>query len=165
MIFPTFNKYKIQSGLKIWAIIWGIIISANMAYGQQSDVAQVDSSRKNPILDTIQGQTVLRVCEKVPQFVGGNVALRNYLIKNISYPQLSDDEIVQSTIHVSFIIDTSGKIRSAYILNPLNGGTYTEIEKKCIKTVENMPDWIPAENKGKKVPVRFIIPFHIDPNH
>jgi len=29
--------------------------------------------------------------------------------------------------------------------------------------VLNMPDWIPGENKGEKVPVRFNMPIRFDP--
>ena len=164
MYLKTDKRFTVKIKLKILTCILTMTIAANIGCGQQTNVLQKDTNKSNTKIDTIQGQTVLKICDKMPQFVGGDEARINYIIKNIFYPQLSDGETWQSTIYVSFIIDTVGKIRNAYVVNPLKSGTYTKTEKECLKLVENMPDWIPAENNGKKVPVRFNMPFHFDPS-
>ena len=165
MQLKTNKGYKIKFMLKILTYILTLTIPAKISYGQQTNLVQSDTNISYTIIDTIQGQTVLKVCDKMPQFVGGDEALIKYMTENIFYPKLSDGETWQSKIYVSFIIDTIGKIRNAYVANPLNSGTFTRIEKICINMVENMPDWTPAENNGKKVPVRVNIPFRFDPSY
>lgn len=155
------SKFK---AFNLSIILLTCILLTNIALGQKGNLKNVDTTKVAKIIDTIQGQTVMTVSDKAPQFIGGDEARIKYLIKNLHYPQLSEGETWQSTIYVSFIIDTVGKIKNAYIINPLQKGTYTSIEKECIRFVENMPDWIPAEHNGKKVPVRFNMPFRFSPN-
>ncbi len=155
------SKFKV---FNLSIILLKFILLTNIVLGQKVNLKNVDTTKVAKIIDTIQGQTVLTVSDKAPQFIGGDEARIKYLSKNLHYPQLSKSETWQSTIYVSFIIDTVGKIKNAYIINPLRKGTYTSIEKECIRFVENMPDWLPAEHNGKKVPVRFNMPFRFIPN-
>jgi TonB family protein len=113
--------------------------------------------------DSLQGYAVLIVCDKMPQFKGGDEARIKYMIENVRYPVLNENEEWQGTVRLSFIIDTIGKIREVGIYGKELPETYSPIEKECVKMVLNMPDWIPGENKGEKVPVRFDMPIRFDP--
>jgi protein TonB len=98
--------------------------------------------------------------EKKPEFPGGESELLKYFSINLKYPEFEKDCIV-SKIRFTFTIDTVGKI-----LNPefkINECIITDTYKKgLINLIENMPNWTPGENKGKKVNVKFSFPLNID---
>jgi protein TonB len=120
-------------------------------------------AQQEKIIDSVQGQVVLSVCEKMPEFKGGDEARIKYLTENIYYPTLKENEEWQSTVYLSCIIDTNGKIRDIVIIGKTNPDSYTPLEKECVKLVKNMPDWIPGEQEGKKVPVKLNLPIRFEP--
>jgi len=161
------KQNRIKFKLKILTSILHILtltLTLHIGYGQQTNVLLTDTNKSFPIINTIQGQMVLNVCDKMPQFVGGDEAKIKYLLNAIRYPPLTDNEIFQSTVRLTFIIDTNGKVSNVSIIDKINYNDYSRIEKESIKAIENMPDWIPGENKGKKVPVRLKMPIHFEPS-
>src|SRR3712207_4256071 len=83
--------------------------------------------------------------ESMPQFVGGTEALLRYLNMNNQYfPQ---NVTVQGRVFVSFIVTETGKVTDVQIVK----GLYEPCDKEALRLVENMPDWIPAEQMGRKV--------------
>jgi protein TonB len=95
--------------------------------------------------------------EKPPTFPGGEVALAKYLSK-IRYPKEQDD--LQGKLNLSFVIDTIGNLLDKCILGK-NESAYTLLDKEGIGMLDRMPKWIPGEQNGKKVAVRFFIPMYI----
>ncbi len=60
-------------------------------------------------------------------------------------------------VYVSFIIETSGKVTQVKILR----GVMPSMDHKVIQMVYAMPNWIPAETRGKKVRFMMRIPVPI----
>jgi periplasmic protein TonB len=99
--------------------------------------------------------------DKKPQFPGGDSELLRYVAEHGNYlPTDSLDEL-QSSFYARFVIDTCGKVKNVCILRPLYSDRLTGPEKEFLRIISEMPVWIPAENKGKKVPVWFIMPLKI----
>ena len=100
---------------------------------------------------------VYEYVEKPPAYPGGEMALAKYL-NNIKYPKGQDD--LQSNIQLSFVVDTAGNILDKRIVNK-DEQAYSLLDKEGIRVLNGMPKWIPGEQNGKKVAVRYYLPVRI----
>lgn len=100
---------------------------------------------------------VYEYVEKPPAFPGGEMAMVNYL-RNIKYPREQDD--LQGTLHLSFVIDTAGNILDKCIVNK-DEQAYSLLDKEGMRVLNGMPKWIPGKQNGKKVAVRYYLPIRI----
>jgi protein TonB len=105
-----------------------------------------------PDFDTIPFEIV----SNMPSFPGGEAELFRYLSKNISYPEISKIENSQGKVHLSFIVEKDGTISNVHVLL----GVDKYIDKEAIRVIELMPNWIPGEQMGEKVRVRFQLPLN-----
>jgi len=91
---------------------------------------------------------------KMPQFIGGEKALLNYVSKHLQYPVYDAEIGHQGKVIVQFIIDRSGKVRNSKILSSASSG----LDREALRVVSEMPDWIPGEINGEKVNFLFQLP-------
>lgn len=92
--------------------------------------------------DTPCGEEIFVIVEKMPEYNGGEEAVKNYLHVN------STD--TKGKIYVQFVIDCQGKVINPIILR----GITPLADKVAIDLVKDMPEWIPGEQRGKKVNVQ-----------
>lgn len=111
-----------------------------------------------PKPDTLDGQPVYKVTEKKAEFPNGQDSLMMYLVKSIKYPQ---EEEYQGSIYITFIVDSTGKIRNTCIYKRFRNDYLTKIERECLRVIEEMPNWKPAEMNGQKVYSREILPIKL----
>lgn len=97
---------------------------------------------------------VYSVVEVMPSFPGGDVALRDYVIKKVVYPEDAKKAGIQGKVYVSFVIDEKGRVESAKVVrsaNPL-------LDNEALRVVKEMPEWKPGTEKGKAVKVEYTMP-------
>ena len=97
---------------------------------------------------------VFDVVEVMPQFPGGQIAMLQYLMKNIKYPEQAMKEGIQGRVAVRFIVEKDGSIsdvKPVLSVHPL-------LNKEAVRVVESMPKWSPGKHNGKPVRVRFNLP-------
>ena len=92
--------------------------------------------------------------DKQAQFIGGDGALRTYLNEQKQYPIEAKKKDIQGRVNVSFIIDENGKVKHAEIIRSI----HPLIDTEALRLINAMPDWKPAEAKGKQVESKQIIP-------
>ena len=97
---------------------------------------------------------VYTVVEKVPEFVGGQQALVEYMKSAVSYPEAARKAKVEGTVYISFIIEKDGKVSGAKVLRGLGNG----LDEVALKAISNMPAWIPGTQRDKPVRVQFNMP-------
>lgn len=103
---------------------------------------------------TKKNDMVFDVVEVMPQFPGGQIAMLQYLMKNIKYPEQAVKEGIQGRVTVRFIVEKDGSIsdvKPVLSVHPL-------LNKEAVRVVESMPKWSPGKNNGKPVRVRFNLP-------
>jgi hypothetical protein len=126
---------------------------------------------------------VYNVVEKMPQYPGGDKKLMEYLAKNVKYPIEAAKSNAQGTVLVKFTVSKEGKVEQAEIaqntssktikLGEINVVGYGPAEKTAIeqqspsvklleqealRVVNAMPQWLPAEKNGKKIPYYYTLP-------
>ncbi len=111
-------------------------------------------------LQTEQPDTTIYTVTEVPaMFPGGDGARIQYLFRNLEYPEISQEQGIQGTVFVSFVVEIDGRITNTRIIRGLS----PEIDQEVIRLVSEMPRWAPGRIGGKPVrtifrmPVRFAL--------
>ncbi|KAF5038414.1 hypothetical protein DSECCO2_554550 [anaerobic digester metagenome] len=94
------------------------------------------------------------IIEVAPEFPGGTVALMKFIRKNTRYPKEAKKNNIKGTVYASFVINETGKVSNAKILKGLGYGC----DEEALRIIGLMPNWIPAQTKGKPVQVEFNLP-------
>ena len=111
-----------------------------------------------------ENDSVFLQVEVSPQFTGGEKARMEYLMEKISIPFNRDYghrhsyDVVQGTVYVFFIVERDGSISDVEIRRTIGNGVY---DKLVIQAMQEMPKWIPGQQDGKPVRVRFGMPIRI----
>ena len=96
------------------------------------------------------------IVEEIPEFPGGEDALRKYLIEHTKYPKNARKNKISGTVNVLFVIDENGEIGDVLVSNSVD----PTLDKEAIRVVKNMPNWIPGKIHGK--PVKSVQPLWFD---
>lgn len=92
--------------------------------------------------------------DKMPEYPGGESKMLEYLSRLKTPINITKAE----NIFTSLVIDSTGKVTEVRIINK---SVNQALNDSIVKHIEEMPRWVPGENDGKKVAVRFVIPYDI----
>jgi TonB family protein len=90
----------------------------------------------------------------MPQFPGGQEALRRYISSNVRYPKMAFENGVDGKVVVAFVVERDGSITGANAVvkaDPL-------LNKEAIRLIMNMPRWKPGIQNGKPIRVKTTVP-------
>ncbi len=107
-------------------------------------------------------EQVLAVVEKMPEFPGGQQALSKYLSETVKYPDIAQENGVQGTSVVQFVVNKDGSITDVEIAR--SGGDLT-LDIEAARVIGSMPNWKPGIQKGKLVRVRYTVPVNFRLNN
>jgi len=127
-------------------------------------------------------EKVWDVVEKMPQYPGGESELLKYIGQNIKYPVLAQENGVQGTILVRFVVNKEGKVTNTSVLRSMlnvetikngvivvgfahsdsiskpNEQAKIALENEALRVINAMQQWIPGEQNDKKVSVYYVLP-------
>ena len=98
--------------------------------------------------------------DKMPEYPGGNQAMKEYMWKNFSYPEEAKAAGIEGKVVVSFVVAKDGSITKTKVIKGIGYGC--DVMAKNL--VEAMPKWKPGVQDGKtvavemKLPVSFVLP-------
>ena len=102
-----------------------------------------------------ENNDVFTVVEDMPEFPGGEMAMRKFIAENVNYPEDAKADNAQGTAYVKFIVDKTGKVTEPSIVR----GTDNEsLDEEAIRVVGLMPDFKPGRQRGENVAVSFVVP-------
>jgi len=110
--------------------------------------------KTRPAMDQADKNGIFMVVDKMPEYPGGINELLLYISHHVKYPVDAQEKRIQGKIIVRFVVTKSGKIDNAEVIR----GLYPAIDKEGLRVINSLPDWIPGEQKGEKVPVWYTIP-------
>lgn len=108
---------------------------------------------KTPVKEAVD-TTPERGTEIMPEFVGGEEALYEFLAKEMKYPKDALKKEKSGTVLIEFVVNVDGTISDVKALTSL----FPSLDKEAIRVIQKMPKWIPGEQDGKKVKCYFNIP-------
>jgi TonB family protein len=96
--------------------------------------------------------------EKMPVFPGGLDALMLFIKTNIKYPKDAEENEISGKVYVQFIIDYNGKVISPTVVRSL----HPSLDAEALRIIRMMPSWVPGQQNGKNVKVKFAIPVNFN---
>ena len=115
-------------------------------------VAQDNNNQ--PVNTNDTNDKIYHFVEKMPEYPGGEIALRRYLVENLKYPNAQAS--YQGKVYIRFIIDEDGNV----IKPEVTRGVESLLDKEAIRVVKSLPKWIPGEHNGKRVKVYYTVPIN-----
>lgn len=91
-----------------------------------------------------------------PCFIGGPQGMIKFISAFFVYPELAKELDIQGLVYVSFIVNADGSISDVGILNSPDD----ILSKEAIRIVQAMPNWLPGNQAGKAVRVRYTVPIN-----
>lgn len=97
---------------------------------------------------------VFYIVEDMPEFPGGELALRKFIANAIKYPVIAQENGIQGKVYVNFVVDKDGSITNAKI----SRGVDASLDKEALRVVNSLPKWKPGMQRGKPVRVSYTVP-------
>ncbi len=147
--------------------ISNIVVVDSLGYGCDEEAQRVIAGMPRVTPGYLDGQPIRTlitlnidfneayvIVEKMPQFPGGMEALYQYLSKNMMYPPRALYDSIEGRVYVQFIVNDDGTVSNVTVLKSLGHG----LDKEAVRLIENLPKWIPGEQGGKPVSVKYNLP-------
>ncbi len=117
------------------------------------DVAPVIQTQEEEEEEEAQ---VFFIVEDMPEFPGGELALRKYIANAIKYPVIAQENGIQGKVYVTFVVDKDGGISDARVAR----GVDPSLDKEALRVVNTLPKWKPGKQRGKPVRVSYTVPIN-----
>ncbi len=106
--------------------------------------------------------TIIFLCKSLfaqdtihPQFVGGDVALYQFLANHIKYPEYALEEGISGKVLTEFVIEKDGSVSNIKVTNGIGGGC----DEEAIRVIKLMQGlWKPGLENGEPVRVLYHLP-------
>jgi len=97
---------------------------------------------------------VFFIVENMPEFPGGEAALRKFIANAVKYPVIAQENGIQGKVYVNFVVDQHGNVTNAKIAR----GVDPSLDKEALRVVNSLPKWKPGMQRGKAVRVSYTVP-------
>ena len=95
------------------------------------------------------------IVEDMPSFKGkGLNGFRNWVMKNLQYPEIAAENGISGTVYVQFVVEPSGLVNKVTIMRSVD----PSLDKEAIRVVKTSPKWTAGKQRGKPVRVAFTFP-------
>jgi protein TonB len=80
------------------------------------------------------------------EYPGGTSAWQRYLNKSLRYPQEAQDNEIQGTVVIQFIVDKEGNVSEVEAISGPN-----ELREEAVRVIKKSGKWTPAVQNGRQV--------------
>lgn len=106
--------------------------------------------------DVFDDTKIFVVVEEMPEFPGGELALRKYLNDAVKYPIIAQEAGIEGKVYVNFVIDKDGSVTDASVMRSV----YPALDNEALRVVNSMPKWKPGKQSGQYVRVSYRVPIN-----
>lgn len=92
--------------------------------------------------------------DQLPQFPGGDIALKNFISNNVKYPVDAVNRKIQGTVILNFIVEKDGSIRRVIISKAVD----PVLDFEAVRVISSMPHWKAASMRGKPIATMVVVP-------
>jgi TonB family protein len=158
VIFACEQKDLVQLDSSSNTFLDGTEINTELTMENQASILS-DSlinaeSEVGTILD--ETETIFMIVEAMPEFPGGDLALRKFISNSVIYPEESIENGIQGKVYVSFVVTKNGDIANTTIAR----GVDPYVDKEALRVVNSLPKWKPGYQKGNAVNVSYTVPIN-----
>lgn len=125
------------------------------------DLPEDNALKPGEEITSEKDKELFQVVEEMPSFQGkGGEGFREYLAKNIVYPEEAKKNSITGKVYVQFTVNTKGEVVDVKVVRSVSPG----LDKEAVRVVESSPLWEPGKQKGKPVDVQFTFPIEFKLN-
>ena len=129
---------------------------ADVEADQETEVAIVEMTEE----EEEEEEQIFMIVENMPEFPGGDLALRKYIAENVKYPEIAKENGLSGKVFVQFVINQRGEVENVKIAR----GVDPALDKVAIRVVQGLPKWKPGSQRGKPVKVSYTVPINFQLN-
>ena len=168
--FTMMKKDKFQNifGLKsVTAIVSIVLVSVLFACELKEvdpELSQDEQELKEAIANTSQedvtkigDEPTFFVVEQMPQYPGGEEALRSFIASEVKYPADAQKANLSGRVYITFVVSKDGSVKDAKVAR---SSGYTILDDEAMRVINSMPDWTPGKQKGQHVNVSYTVPIN-----
>jgi len=130
----------------------GVILIKTKGKAGDPVMAPIDFTAEKVIIQ--DGATVFVVVEEMPEFPGGEKALRDFIGSNVKYPDDAKKEGIQGRVFITFVVKSDGNVENAKVVR----GVHPLLDKEALRVISMLPAWKPGKQRGQAVNVAYTIP-------
>ncbi|MBK3517712.1 energy transducer TonB [Carboxylicivirga marina] len=93
---------------------------------------------------------------ELPEFIGGEKALKSYISEKIKYPSQAILSNKSGTVYVDFVINEEGYVEDAKVKNSVD--MFLDVE--ALRVINIMPRWIPGKHHNLPIKVSYTVPIY-----
>ncbi len=134
------------------------IEKASVEKEEQRRLAAIELAKTTPTYKDKSGKIVYNKAEVDPSFTGGNNEMKKYLRDNLKYPKQAEDNGIEGTVFVDFVVDDRGNVLEVTASDVVGEDVDLMLKNEAARVVASMPAWVPGTQRGKAVDTRFSIP-------
>jgi protein TonB len=108
----------------------------------------------NETFEDDQGDQIYVYVKNMPEFPGGDLALRKWIAQHINYPHEAKENGIEGTVYLRFEVTKTGAVGKVEI----DKGADPLLDKEALSVIKELPNFKPGEQNGKKVNVWYTIP-------
>jgi len=117
------------------------------------DIATLD---ENQAITQEVVEEVYGAVDQMPEFPGGEMALRKWISKHIIYPKIASDKGIQGKVYINFVVEKDGSISNVRVLQSVD----PLLDKEALRVINNLPRWRPGLQGGEPVRVSYTVPIN-----
>ena len=149
--------WRLLATIPVLAVL--LIANARVSAHELVNVDQTAFTINTPEFTDIEvnkadNDTVLSVCEVMPEFPGGTEKFMEYLSGNIKYPEEAKEKGINGRVFINFVVEKDGSVTNVQVMKGIGGGC----DDEAVRVVKAMPKWKPGMQDGKPVRVSYILP-------
>ncbi len=111
-------------------------------------------AKSNLVAKQAGEEDVFLVVEEMPQFPGGEMALRKVISEAVKYPIAAIEKGIQGKVFITFVVSTTGKVEKAKVAR----GVDPLLDAEALRVVSGLSGWIPGKQRGQAVNVQYTVP-------
>ena len=108
----------------------------------------------NKVIVAAPKEEIFTHVEQMPQYPGGEKEMMAYLSKNIKYPVIAQEQGIQGTVVLRFVVGKNGEVTDVTVMRSLD----PSCDKEAQRVVKSMPKWVPGKQNGNPVLVYYTLP-------
>lgn len=141
---------RLPKGIHTLALLSSLVLLPVCAHGSTNEVRALSAK------ETVDTDKVYVVAEVMPEFIGGNEKMLEFINENLQYPENVADYGYGSSFRVivQFVVGRDGSVSKAKVIR----GKDSVLDAEALRVVGMFPKFKPGSMDGKAVKVYFTLP-------
>ncbi|MEI6141125.1 MAG: M56 family metallopeptidase [Mariniphaga sp.] len=144
---------KLTMGILVTAALF-MVFGFDYSESLPQEKKQTTSQKKDVQISEQTQDQVFVVVEQMPEFPGGEQALREFIAKEVKYPDDAIKAKIVGKVFVNFVVSKEGKVINPKVVR----GVSPSLDAEALRVVKILPIWKPGQQKGVNVAVSYTIP-------